>query len=97
MAAPKTYDLEEMSIRDLIDRRLDELGVSKYRFANSDELDGVSTSTTFRYLNGQQDAHSESVSVMLRACGLKIVPDKKFPDWVHKLKQKLKQKERKVG
>lgn len=84
MAAPAYAN--DMTIREIINDRLEELGVSRYRLVNCDDLEGVSPSTAFRFLNGEHDALSESVEAMLRACGLRIVPSKRVPPWVRKLK-----------
>ena len=83
MGAPAYKD---MTIREIIDRRLEELGVSRYGFAHSEVLEDVSPSTTFRFLKGEHDTMSESIEVMLRACGLRIVPSRRVPRWVKKLK-----------
>ena len=82
----KKRSIEDMTIRELIDQRLDELGISRWRFAHSEDLESVSPSTTFRYLKGEHDTMSVSVEAMLRACGLKIVPTRRLPPWVKRLK-----------
>ncbi len=82
----KKSSIEDMTIRELIDQRLEELGVSRWRFAHSEDLESVSPSTTFRFLRGEHDAMGESVEAMLRACGLKVVPTRKLPRWVKRLR-----------
>ncbi len=100
MSAPQ-YDLEDMTMREIIESRLEDLGVSRWRLAHNvaqikkrkqrakkkkKKADTLSASSTFRYLKGEHDAMGEHVEAMLRACGLRIVAERKPPGWVRELK-----------
>ena len=83
-ATVQGYDLKRRSLRQVIDRRLKELGVSRYALAKTlDERRGkrIAPSTTFRFLSGECDTMVENVELMLKACGLSIVASE-TPDWV---------------
>ncbi len=104
------YDLEDMTMREIIELRLDELGISRWRLAHNvaqipkrkqrakkkrgkkrgkkkkRTADTLSASSTFRYLKGEHDAMGEHVEAMLRACGLRIVAERKPPGWIQELK-----------
>lgn len=78
------YDLNKKSLKQIIDRRLKDLGVSRYALAkNLDARRGkrIAPSTTFRFLSGECDTMVENVELMLRACGLQVIPGDQ-PDWV---------------
>ena len=87
-AKVQEYDLRRKSLKQIIDRRLKDLGVSRYALAkNLDARRGkrIAPSTTFRFLSGECDTMVENVELMLRACGLQIVAEEVSPDWVEKL------------
>ena len=106
MAAAAPYDLEDMTMREIIEDRLDELGISRWRLAHNvaqipkrkqrgkkkrgkkkkTTANTLSASSTFRYLKGEHDAMGEHVEAMLRAVGLRIVAERKPPDWIQELK-----------
>ncbi len=103
---PAQFDLEDMTMREIIELRLDELGISRWRLAHNvaqipkrkqrakrkkkkskrKTTDTLSASSTFRYLKGEHDAMGEHVEAMLRACGLRIVAERKPPGWIQELK-----------
>lgn len=77
----KIYSLEKMTIRDVILKRLKELGISRNGLARSGVCDAA-PSTIFRYLSGEKDALCGSVEQVLRACGIKLISSNETPYWV---------------
>ena len=83
-AKVQSYDLKKKTLKQIIDRRLKDLGVSRYALAknlNAKRGKRIAPSTTFRFLSGECDTMVENVELMLRACGLQIVPEE-VPPWV---------------
>ncbi len=80
MKKSKTYSLEDTTIRDIINARLEDLGVTRYELAH---YGGINTapSTVFRFLSGERNTFTGNVEQMLASCGLEIVATKK-PTWV---------------
>lgn len=84
----KVFDLRRRSLKEIIDRRLRQLGVSRYALAKNldKQRNGkrIAPSTTFRFLSGECDTMVENVELMLKACGLNVVADETVPAWVDK-------------
>jgi len=74
------YDISEIGIREIINNRIEDLGVSKYSMVHNGGS-GVALSTLFRYLNGEADSYGATIENVFRSLGLKIVPDS-VPEWV---------------
>ncbi len=84
-AKVQSYDLKKKSLKQIIELRLKDLGVSRYALAmNLDARRGkrIAPSTTFRFLSGECDTMVENVELMLRACGLQVVAEDEAPSWV---------------
>ncbi len=75
------YDIRSHSLRDIINYRLESMGQSRYAVANSGMVD-LAPATVYRYLNGETDSVASNVEQLLRACGLRIVAERRKPIWV---------------
>ncbi len=76
----KPYPLEEMTIREVILARLEELGATRYDLAHYGGV-SASPSTVFRFLSGNRNTFSGNVEQMLASCGLALVAVGQ-PDWI---------------
>lgn len=72
------YDLQSQPFRDIINARLDELGISRYALAHSGLVDG-SPVTVYRFLSGENDCLSERLAQILHALGLSIKVERGLP------------------
>ena len=79
-AIGKSYRLDEMTLRDVILERLDDLGVSRYDLAHRGGCDAA-PSTIFRFLSGERNTFSGNVEQILDACGFELVARTARPDW----------------
>ena len=71
------YDIETGDLRELILRRMKDLGLSNYDVAEARGL-GLSPATVYRYLAGD-DSLSGNVSKIMRVVGLRIVATRSKP------------------
>lgn len=60
-------------IRNVINARLEQLGISRYTLARSGKS-GMTEHSTYRYLNGATDTRGENIAAILEVLGLEIVP-----------------------
>jgi len=72
------YDIGTKHLRDIINERLIEIGMSRYALAHSGLVD-TSPVTVFRFLSGENDCLSATVSQMLVAVGLSVKVDRGTP------------------
>lgn len=75
---PVEYDLEEMSLREIIQSRIKDLKISRYTLAFESGLRTAPT-TTLRFLSGTNDTASAHVEDMLIFCGLKLICGHRVP------------------
>lgn len=84
------YDLRRTTIREIIARRLDEFGMTKRDLATSGKID-VAQSTFYRFMSEECDTKVGNLEQVLKALGLRIVPDDDVPPWARK---KARERER---
>jgi hypothetical protein len=72
-------------IRDAINTRIRQLGLTNYQFAHSGKVQAA-PSTVYRFLNGDVESSSGNLDEMLEALGLRIVTTGK-PLWARQAKQ----------
>ena len=77
------YDIDRVGIREIINNRIEDLGISKYALVHNGGTE-VALSTLFRYLNGDADSYGRTIEQVFRSLGLRIVPDADVPDWIKK-------------
>lgn len=58
--------------RDAINKRLEQLGLTRYQFTHAGLID-ASPSTVYRFLNGEVESSSGNLDEMLIALGMRIV------------------------
>ena len=78
-APPK---VAQSPIRDAINARIKQLGLSTYQFAHSGKV-GAAPSTVYRFLKGEVESSSGNLDEMLTALGLRIETTKR-PMWARR-------------